>query len=146
MLLGLMAAALLATLLQLHALRARRTPAYDCGGDGVIHLRCWTVVETAPIACLATARMLALPAPAPRPQPLTFVGDVLMLRPPARVRPPRRARPTIHAAAERARPSNVTLPPDVLIRVFPAEPAWPPHSRAPPGYVRAVPARPALLN
>ena len=45
MLLGLAVAVLLALMLQLNALRARRTPAFECAHDGIIHLKAWIVLE-----------------------------------------------------------------------------------------------------
>jgi hypothetical protein len=54
MLLGLAVAVLLALMLQLNALRARRAEAFECASDGVIHLKAWVVLETSPDAEFAT--------------------------------------------------------------------------------------------
>ena len=84
MLLGLLAAVMLAVLLQLNARRSQRTDGVGFACDGIIHLRCWVVVE-AP-ACVASrpASILALAAPRRQPEPLRFVGEMRMLmRPPA---------------------------------------------------------------
>ncbi len=142
MLLGLLAAALLATLLQLNALRARRAETYAFGSDGVIHMRCWTVVETPIAPSFAwTAPLLALPAPYRRAAPLQFVGEMRMM--PARpVRTPARVRRMVHAGVNRFPPreGGIVIPADALIRMLPSEPAWPAHSRAPPSFARAGPA------
>ena len=148
MLLGLLAAALLATLLQLNALRARRSEAYACSSDGVIHMRCWTVVETHAAPAFAwTAPLLALAAPVRRPAPLQFVGEMRMMaaRP---ARTPSRVRPMVHAGVNRSWPreGDIVIPADVLIRMLPSEPAWPAHSRAPPVFARAGPAPAASLH
>ena len=63
MLLGMAIAVLLASMLQLNALRVRRAAAaFDLAGDGIIHLKAWIVVETD--AAAGAARL---------------VGEVLML-------------------------------------------------------------------
>ncbi len=150
MLLGLIAAAVLATLLQLHALRARRSEACAFGSDGVIHMRCWTVVETstAAPAFAWTAPLLALPAPARRRTPLQFVGEMRMMPARAPARRFARTRPMVHVSVNRSWPreGGVVIPADVLIRILPSEPAWPPHSRAPPGLARGAPARALALH
>ena len=59
MLLGLALAVLLALMLQLNALRVRRAAAFDLAGNGVIHLKAWIVVDTAPARFVGKALMLA---------------------------------------------------------------------------------------
>ncbi len=83
MLLGLMAAVMLAVLLQLNAQRSSRSDASEFASGGVIELRCWVVVDT-PV-CVASRPILALPAPRRPAEPLRFIGEMQMLgRPPAR--------------------------------------------------------------
>ena len=59
MLLGLALAILLALMLQMNALRARRAAAFDCAQDGVIDLKAWIVLETSPIDELAPCALEA---------------------------------------------------------------------------------------
>jgi hypothetical protein len=67
MLLGLAVAVLLALMLQLNALRARRAQAFECAPDGVIHLKAWVVLEAAAdaaprVVALAARQVLMLPS------------------------------------------------------------------------------------
>ena len=122
MLLGLVAAAILATLLQLIALRAKRAEAFELAANGVIHMRCWVVVETpaaASVASLRAAALLALPAP---------------------------VRPMVYASVERfryAKAGGFVLD-DMLAYVAPPEAPWSLRSRAPPPVRRTPAAAPPL--
>ena len=148
MLLGLLAAAMLATLLQLHALRARRPAAFEFASDGVIHLRCWTVVESMAAVCDRTPTRLALPAPVRRPEPLRFVGEMRMT--PARRRAPEPAMPReiVHAGVNRFHRFRgaIVIPGDLLLDMLPPEAAWPAHSRPPPRMARPAAASAMALH
>lgn len=149
MLLGLVAAAMLATLLQLIALRARRAGAFAFGPDGTIHLRCWVVVEApvaTPFAALRATTLLALPAPARWPEPLRFVGEMRMMAPGARARRPAPARAMVYASAERFRSAEarIFIRDDALMYAAPRQPGWDPHCRAPPPFRRTPAAAPPL--
>ncbi len=147
MLLGLVAAAILATLLQLIALRAKRAEAFEFAVDGTIHLRCWVVVE-APVASLRSATLLALPAPVRRPEPLRFVGEMRMMPPraPSRRPAPAPLRPMVYASVKRYRyaEAGVFVLNDMLAYAAPPNPAWSPHSRASPPFRRTPAAAPPL--
>jgi len=123
MLLGLVAALMLAVLLQLNLQRAPRPAAYDVAPDGVIHLRAWVVAET-PIQ-LTARPILALPAPAPaparRPEPLRFVGEMRMLR-----------RPPVRTPA-RMPPDVIVIPDDILVALMAAERIGASIWQSPPG-------------
>ena len=142
MLLGLLAAAMLATLLQLHAIRAKRPAAFEFASDGTICMRCWTVVESlpAPADRSWSAAQFALAAPVQRPEPLRFVGRMRMM--PARPRPetPVRRRRIVYAGANRFHGFGEMprmIPRDFLLDVLPPDAAWPAHSRPPPPLERA---------
>ena len=124
MLLGLLAAVMLAVLLQLNAGRSRRSDPFDFAADGTIDLRCWVVVET-PIR--VTCRpILALPAPRRLAEPLRFVGERRMLR-----RLPAR-RPLV-----RTPPDAIIIPGDILPARVVAEEISASHWQSPPGNARA---------
>ena len=135
MLLSLLAAAMLAVLLQLNARRSRRSDPFEFAADGTIHLRCWAVVETSALAA-SSARpgpILALPAPARRVEPLRFVGETRMLRRP----PARRPRVTTPAA-------GILIPDDILQALMAAERISASIWQSPPGVTPAAPpGRPA---
>jgi hypothetical protein len=129
MLLGLVAAVVLAVLLQLGAGRSRRPAAFEFAADGIIDLRCWVVLETP--ARLASSSMLALPSPRrPARPPLKLVGEMRMLaRRPAR-------RPLV-----RTPPDVIVVPDDILAAVAAARKISASIWQSPPGQGRAaVPA------
>ena len=129
MLLGLVAAVMLAVLLQLNAQRSVRSDPFEFAADGVIHLRCWVVVETP--ACVASRPILALPAPRRQAKPLSFVGEMRMLnRPPAR-------RPMV-----RIPPDAIILPGDILHAVMAAEEISASLWQSPPGVLAGRPRPP----
>ena len=149
MLLGLVAAAILATLLQLIALRAKRAEAFELAANGIIHMRCWVVVETpaaASVASLRAAALLALPAPARRPEPLRFVGEMRMMPQRAPVRRPAPVRPMVYASVKRFRyvEAGRFVLDDMLAYAPPPEAAWSLRSRAPPPVRRTPAAAPPL--
>ena len=146
MLLGLLAAAMLATLIQLHALRAKRSQAFEFAADGVIHLRCWTVVETVVAVCDRTPTRLALPAPIRRPEPLRFVGEMRMTPDRRHAPTPAEPRPIVHAEVNRFRRFRAAFPGDLMLDILPAEAAWPAHSRPPPRMARPVAASAMALH
>jgi hypothetical protein len=132
MLIGLIAAVVLAALLQLNAQRSQRAPAFEFASDGVIHLKAWVVVETA--VRIAPQQVLALPAPRRPAEPLRFVGEMRMQRPaPAR-------RPEV-----RMPPDVIVIPGDILQALTAAEEISASIWQSPPGWLRAS-APPAVLN
>ena len=141
MLLGLLAAVMLATLLQLNALRSRRAEAFAFAADGTIDLRCWTVVEaSATVGCsafetLRAAPVLMLPPPARRAQPLRFVGTARMLA--HRLERPRHVRP----------PDAIIIPDDVLQAIAAAGQINARIWQSPPGRPAAfAPRRPMAVS
>ena len=127
MLLGLLAAAMLAVLLQLNAVRSRRSDPFDFADDGTIRLRCWVVVETQP--ALASRPILALPAPRRQAAPLRFVGEMQMLRcSPAR-------RPVV-----RTPPDAIIIRHDILDALVAAEQISAALWQSPPGGLAALPS------
>ena len=129
MLFGLLVAIGLAVLLQLNAQRRVRAGDVGFAADGVINLRAWVVVEE-PIR-LAARPILALPAPTPvqRPEPLTFVGEMRLLRtPPAR-------RPRV-----RIPPDAIIIPGDILPAMVAARQLNASIWQSPPGRGRVAPA------
>lgn len=144
MLLGLVAAAVLATLLQLLALRAKRAGAFECAADGVINLRCWVVVE-AP-ATIAARPAPALPAPGPRPEAMRFAGEMRMLRPRRSRRPVVQTPAMVHASVKELRARDViVIPAGLLEDVLGSAAAWSPPSQAPPPF-RNVPMASVALH
>ena len=133
MLLGLLAAIILAVLLQLNAQRRVRAGDFDFAEGGVINLRAWVVVED-PIR-LAARPILALPAPAParRPAPLVFVGEIRLLRGPSARRP-----------LVRIPPDAIVIPDDILPALIAAEQVNASIWRSPPGRNRIVPTAATL--
>ena len=117
MLLGLLAAVMLAVLLQLNAERSRRSDPFDFAADGTIHLHCWVVVETQ--AAVASRPILALPAPRRQAAPLIFVGETQMLRRRSAIRPPVR--------------DPIVIPDDILHAVVDAEQISASIWQSPPG-------------
>ena len=148
MLLGLLAAAMLATLLQLHALRAKRRPTFEFTGDDVIHLRCWTVVETLVAVPDRAPALLALPAPVRWPEPLRLVGEIRMTPPRRPARTPAKPRAIVHAGVDRFRRfrSAIVIPGDLMLDLLPTEAAWPAHSRPPPRMSGPVPSGTMALH
>jgi hypothetical protein len=138
MLLGLLAAVMLAVLLQLNAQRWRREDPFVFTADGTIHLRCWVVIETPALgACVRSGLAPALPAPARPARPLRFVGEARMLR-----RPPTRRPPV------RTPPAGIVIPGDVLQALRAAEEISAAIWRSPPGMTPGAPpgrARPPIL-
>ncbi|HEX4095907.1 MAG TPA: hypothetical protein VHX64_04215, partial [Caulobacteraceae bacterium] len=123
MLIGLIAAVLLAVLLQLNAQRSQRAPAFEFTADGVIHLKAWVVIETA--VRIAPQPVLALPAPRRAAEPLRFVGEMRMQRPaPAR-------RPEV-----RMPPDVIVIPGDILQALTAAEEISASIWQSPPGWLR----------
>ena len=137
MLLALLAAVMLAVLLQLNARRSSRSEGYVVAADEVIHLRAWVVIEV-PVR-LAAHPILALPAPArvqaPKPRPLTFVGEMRMLRPGAMRRPP-----------VRIPPDAIIIPDDILPALMAAQEIRAGIWRSPPGWRHAVKSPTATLH
>jgi len=128
MLLGLLAAVMLAVLLQLNAGRRQRRAAFEFASEGIIDLRCWVVLE-APDQ-LASSPVLALPSPRRPAAPLRLVGEMRMLpRRPAR-------RPLV-----RTPPDVIVVPGDIIVAVAVARKISASIWQSPPGQGRAaVPA------
>ena len=120
MLLGLLAAVMLAVLLQLNAQRSRRSDPFEFTADGVINLRCWVVAETC--VQVASRPILALPAPRRQAQPLSFVGEMRMMRRPAARRP-----------LVRTPPDAIIIPHDILQAIVAAEQISASSWQSPPG-------------
>lgn len=132
MLLGLLAAVILAVLLQLNAQRLQRAPAFDFAADGVIHLKAWVVIETP--TRIAAQQLLALPAPRRPAEPLKFVGEMRMQRRAPALRPEARTPPDV-----------IVIPGEILEALTAAEEIGAAIWRSPPGWFRAT-APPAMLH
>ena len=131
MLLGLVAAVMLAVLLQLNARRSSRPDGSEFTADGTIDLRCWVVVETRAAVATRPAAILALPAPRPRVDPLRFVGEMQMLRRPSAPRPMVKMPPDI-----------IIIPGDILQAVTAAEEISASLWQSPPGLLAGTPSHP----
>ena len=129
MLLGLVAAVMLAVLLQLNAQRSSRSAGSEFAVDGTIDLRCWVVVETRAAVAIRPDAILALPAPRRPADPLRFVGEMRMLRRPAAPRP-----------VVKTPPDVIIIPGDILHAVMAAEDVSASLWQSPPGLLAGMPS------